>query len=101
MEKIGNIVLGGHKYQVLSKELISEDPSKDLYGRHEITQNLILINEVLNSDRAKETLIHEILHGILVNAGQEHPENIIDALSNGLFQLGVGDMLWKQVQKKS
>jgi len=101
MDKLGNIELGGHKYSVIIQELISPNPGTDLYGRHEITQNQILINEVLTLDRAKETLIHEVLHGILVNSGQEHPENIIDALANGLFQLGIGDVLWKKVQKKS
>ena len=30
-----------------------------------------------------------------------HKEGYIDALSNGLFQLGMGDYIWTKIQKKS
>jgi len=40
------------------------------------------------------------LHAIHYNTGLEHDERTIEAISNGLFQLGVGDYLWKKSLKK-
>tara|TARA_R100000234_G_scaffold33593_1_gene19747 strand:- start:344 stop:637 length:294 start_codon:yes stop_codon:yes gene_type:complete len=93
--------IGGHNYNIECLDLQHEDSSKELYGRHLVRNSEILINNKINKERQEETLIHEIIHAILVNAGHEHDEGIIDALSNGLFQLGVGDYLWKKAQKKS
>tara|TARA_R100001594_G_scaffold131372_1_gene170950 strand:- start:377 stop:670 length:294 start_codon:yes stop_codon:yes gene_type:complete len=93
--------IGGHNYTIDCLDLQHEDSSKELYGRHLVRNSEILINNKINKERQEETLIHEVIHAILVNAGHEHDEGIIDALSNGLFQLGVGDYLWKKAQKKS
>jgi hypothetical protein len=49
----------------------------------------------------EETLIHEVLHAIFYNTGLEHDEKQIEAISNGLFQLGIGDYLWKKSEKQS
>ena len=98
---IRKINIGGHEYEILVTELKHENPRKELYGRHLVRNSEILINSKINKERQVETLIHEVIHAILVNAGHEHDEGIIDALSNGLFQLGVGGYLWKKAQKKS
>ena len=66
-----------------------------------LKENVILINDSIHESRKKETLIHEVLHAIFYNYGLEHKENLIDAISNGLFQLGVGDFLWKTSKKQS
>ena len=60
----------------------------------------LIINEGIEKTRKLETLIHEILHAICYNTGLEHDERQIEALSNGLFQLGIGEYLWKKSQKK-
>ena len=93
--------IGGHTYRILECELNHEEKDKELYGRHLVKDNLILINESIQDSRKHETLMHEILHAIFYNYGLEHDEGRIDAISNGLFQLGVAEFLWKKSQKKS
>ena len=95
------LVIGEHPYEILTSKLEHEDRNKELYGRHLVKENVILINEDIAPSRIKETLIHEVLHAIFYNTGLEHNERQIEAISNGLFQLGVGEYLWKKAQKKS
>ena len=99
--KTMNLNVGGHKYDIMVLPLEHEDNNKELYGRHLVKENTILINQDIHKSRKEETLIHEILHAIFYNYGLEHKENEIDAISNGLFQLGIGEFLWKKAQKKS
>lgn len=93
--------IGGHDYTIVELPLEHEDNDKELYGRHLVRDNVILINQDINISRKKETLLHEVLHSIFFNYGLEHDERVIDSISNGLFQLGIGDYLWKKSQKKS
>tara|TARA_Y100000361_G_scaffold120859_1_gene112642 strand:+ start:209 stop:529 length:321 start_codon:yes stop_codon:yes gene_type:complete len=101
VKKALEINIGGHDYKIIELPLQHEDESKELYGRHMVKENIILINEDIHKSRKEETLIHEILHAIFFNYGLNHDERVIDAISNGLFQLGVGDYLWKTSKKQS
>jgi len=92
--------VGGHNYTIMITPLEHEDDDKELYGRHLVKNNIILINEEIDDSRQKETLVHEVLHAICYNTGLEHSERMIEALSNGLFQLGVADYLWRKAQKE-
>ena len=91
--------IGGHNYIIVLDELSSGKDNRVLYGRHLVEDNIILINSKIEKSRQQETLIHEILHSIHFNCGLEHDERAIEAISNGLFQLGIGDYLWKKAQK--
>jgi len=99
-KKAMELNIGGHLYKIVELPLEHEDNDKELYGRHLVKDNIILINESIEKSRKLETLIHEILHAICYNTGLEHDERQIEALSNGLFQLGIGEYLWKKSQKK-
>lgn len=99
-EKAMELNIGGHNYKIIELPLEHEDEGKELYGRHLVKDNIILINKDIEQSRKLETLVHEILHAIHYNTGLEHDERAIEAISNGLFQLGVGDYLWKKSQKK-
>lgn len=101
VKKALEINIGGHDYKIIELPLQHEDESKELYGRHMVKENIILINEDIHKSRKEETLIHEILHAIFFNYGLNHDERVIDAISNGLFQLGVGEFLWKTSKKQS
>ena len=101
MKKDMKLNIGGHTYTILECELNHEESDKELYGRHLVKDNLILINESIQESRQYETLMHEILHAIFYNYGLDHDESRIDAISNGLFQLGMGDYLWTKSLKKS
>tara|TARA_R100000458_G_C8021962_1_gene81296 strand:- start:59 stop:358 length:300 start_codon:yes stop_codon:yes gene_type:complete len=99
MSKKMSLNLGGHQYKILVQELEAIEASKVLYGQHLVEHNIILINENIDQSRKEETLIHEVLHAIHYNTGLEHSERTIEAISNGLFQLGIGEYLWKKAQK--
>ena len=99
-EKAMELNIGGHNYKIIELPLEHEDEGKELYGRHMVKDNIILINKDIEQSRKLETFIHEILHAIHYNTGLEHDERAIEAISNGLFKLGVGDYLWKKSQKK-
>jgi|9_EtaG_2_1085328.scaffolds.fasta_scaffold00040_32 Zn-dependent peptidase ImmA (M78 family) len=101
VKKALEINIGGHDYKIIELPLEHEDKSKELYGRHMVKENIILINEDIHKSRKEETLIHEILHAIFFNYGLNHDERVIDAISNGLFQLGIGEFLWKTSKKQS
>ena len=93
--------IGGHLYKIAELPLKHEDDTKELYGRHLVKENILLINKDIEKSRKYETLIHEVLHAIHYNTGLDHNEREIDAISNGLFQLGVGEFLWKTSKKQS
>jgi len=90
--------IGGHKYKVVLKtENLMKVKGNTLFGLHDSKNCTISINKGATDSRKKETLIHETLHAILTNAGfKEQDEHYIDTISNGLLQLGVGELLWKQ-----
>tara|TARA_R110000824_G_scaffold151672_1_gene322717 strand:- start:39 stop:365 length:327 start_codon:yes stop_codon:yes gene_type:complete len=91
---LGEISIGGHVYKIVVQELKHEDPKKTLYGRHSVDDNIIYISDSIVTSRKEETLIHEVLHAIFYNTGLDHNEHQIEAISNGLFQLGIGEYLW-------
>tara|TARA_R110002051_G_scaffold184296_2_gene253695 strand:+ start:719 stop:1024 length:306 start_codon:yes stop_codon:yes gene_type:complete len=92
--------IGGHLYAVIEQPLVHKEENKELYGQHAVKHNIIRLNEEVTHSRKVETLVHEVLHAIYFNTGLEHNERQIEAISNGLHQLGVGDFLWKKSTKK-
>ena len=91
--------IGGHTYKVNEVTLDKNDEGKSLLGMHDVKTNTILVDEAMTHSRKVETFMHEVIHVIYANTGCDHDERAIDALSNGLLQLGVADFLWKKVKK--
>jgi|TARA_R100000008_G_C3561121_1_gene156234 hypothetical protein len=91
--------IGGHTYKVNEVTLEKNDEGKSLLGMHDVKTNTILVDEGMTHSRKVETFMHEVIHVIYANTGCDHDERAIDALSNGLLQLGVADFLWKKVKK--
>jgi Zn-dependent peptidase ImmA (M78 family) len=92
--------IGGHKYSVkfMDGEKAGEG-NKYLFGMNNPRTNEIYLDEKLVTSRRNETFLHEIIHVILVNTGCDHDEGLIESLANGFHQLGVGEYLWKKVEK--
>ena len=91
--------IGGHTYKVNEVTLEKNDEGKSLLGMHDVKTNTILVDEGMTHSRKVERFMDEVIHVIYANTGCDHDERAIDALSNGLLQLGVADFLWKKVKK--
>ena len=78
-KKAMELNIGGHLYKIVELPLEHEDNDKELYGRHLVKDNIILINEGIEKTRKLETLIHEILHAICYNTGLQQE---MDRLQN-------------------
>jgi hypothetical protein len=90
--------IGGHKYTIIENDKLEHD-GKMLLGMHDARNCEIRLDKNLIHSRKMETLIHEIVHVVLTNAGHEHNEDWIDGVANGLHQIGVGEYIWKQLKK--
>lgn len=59
------------------------------FGQITYTESKILINKDITEDKKKETLCHEILHGILHHLGEfelNDNESFVSRLANGIAQ---------------
>ena len=94
------MIIGGHQYKITFVEEMKVNGGVAL-GMHDAKKCEIKIDKDIVLSRKKETLLHEVIHVILTNAGfQEQDEHYIDTLANGFLQLGVGDFLWKKAEGK-
>tara|TARA_R110000824_G_scaffold15484_5_gene65075 strand:- start:573 stop:896 length:324 start_codon:yes stop_codon:yes gene_type:complete len=97
--KIGNLNIGGHVYKVKHMKDVNKKDGRMLLGLHDVKEQTIMVDIDLQKSRKVETLLHEVLHVIYTNTGCDHDERAIDALSNGLMQLGVGNFIWDKVKR--
>lgn len=59
------------------------------FGQIDYGAAVISINEEISYDLKKQTLFHEMLHGMLVLIGrpeEAHDEQLVQALSNAMYQ---------------
>lgn len=84
-----NVKIGGLDYEVEEvQNLCAEDGLKRLNGHIIYDACQIKIDQGLNQQVKTVCLWHEILHGILTNAGVgKHDEATIEALSYGIVQV--------------
>lgn len=95
------INIGGFDYTVEENNDIAEQGS--LFGSTHHNSQKIFIKPNTTKQQKTATLIHEVMHVIWFNTGlrsrdniREHEEEIIDALSNGIYQvLKDNKGLWK------
>ena len=81
--------LGWRTYKIEQGEHRS-DVNGDLYGEIKYEDNKIFIYRELDNDNKAVTLLHEMIHWIFYNAGQEDwrkNENLIECLSENLYQI--------------
>lgn len=81
--------IGPLTYEVLivpEHELRGVVPDKDLVGEISYNHGIIRVSSALCKQAQEQTLWHEILHGIMQNAGKsDHSEEIIDLLATGIM----------------
>lgn len=91
--------IGGHNYDI--KTMTNRTNKKNgnmLLGKHDVKECEIWLDDSMSHTRTVETFMHEILHVILTNTGNEHNEKLIDGVANGLLQLGAADYLWRKAK---
>lgn len=84
------VKIGPHTYTVKEVErLISVEGSTVLYGQIRCAQQTIEIEKGMVGTYKRQTIWHEVVHGILEGAGirDDHDERLIDALSTGIVQV--------------
>lgn len=87
---IDNIRIGAFDYTVAKVDKIFEDQDRKYYGDIDYFETKIQILNEVTGYVEKQTLWHEILHGIFRNAGQRkacNNEPLIDCIAYGLVQV--------------
>ncbi len=74
---------------IVVKDLRAQDKDDRLQGEISYSHSEVRLDENLDAFGRRQVLWHEILHGILTQAGMQtsvkNEENIIDALSYGIL----------------
>ena len=89
----------GHDYKIKFVPHFRGKDGEEYCGEIRYTERFIGIDSAMRKDVIEETLIHEILHGIIYHSNKrtDHNEQSIQAISNGLYQLGIGKYLMEKV----
>lgn len=80
----------GITFEVKEVEVIDEAAEGIVNGEIVYSQATIYLKKSLPADLKKQTLYHEILHGILVMIGQNElscDETLVQSLSNAIYQM--------------
>jgi len=90
----------GHNYKIVFVPHFKGADGTEYCGEIRYVERFIGIDSAMKKDVIEESLIHEILHGIIYHSNQRtnHNEQAIQAISNGLYQLGVGKYLLEKAK---
>ena len=87
---IGVIAVGGIDYvvhRIPSNEMIADVEGETLFGDVEYLSSLIRINEDASPTRQEQTLVHELVHAMMFEAGiEEQDENLVNRLDKVFYQ---------------
>lgn len=82
---IDNVKIGAIRYQVAQEPTLTDT---GYFGQIRHARCQIAIAGELHPSAAAQTLWHEIIHGILTQAGiTEQPENLVDSMAYGVLQV--------------
>lgn len=79
------IRIGGVDYEVVDDPVLTD---VQLCGQIRYLRCQIAVAPGIHPQAKVQILLHEIVHGILHNAGiDEQPENMVDAIAHGMMQV--------------
>lgn len=83
------VKIGGLKYSVSEVEdLAHEERSPGLLGCIDYHQLTIKVEKDLNPKMQEQTLVHELVHGVFVEAGYEqHEEEMVNRIGKVMYQV--------------
>lgn len=81
--------IGAIYYKISELERLRDEGSaQSLFGEIVYSKATISLESAMNPQAKRATLWHEIIHGILQNAGiHKHDETIVNAISLGVMQV--------------
>ena len=85
-----NLYIGGMAYQIVEIErLIADDGRRKLTGNIRYDECEIRIEAGMEAQATRQIIWHEILHGILTQAGHQEAmkESAVDALAYGIVDV--------------
>ena len=81
-----HVKIGPIGYTIREVRGLRSDDDTELLGEIDYSACVIKLDRTANVQCKRVTLLHEVIHGILTNAGvQEHDESLIDAIAFGLY----------------
>lgn len=81
----GSIVhISGHEYVLKYQKDLVNDEGTPLWGHYRVGTREILVEKGLPTPANNNTVLHEIVHGILEHAGIDQAEPIANAVAYGL-----------------
>lgn len=94
----------GHYYKVIIEFVdgMKRKDDKMYFGHIKFSTGEIHLWPKARRSIQEESLIHEVLHAITFHSNNrsDHDEELLEALSGGLYQLGVGKFLWDKAKPK-
>ena len=81
------IKIGPQVFKVVLVEDLKDDKGETMCGRLIFAKSEIIINSDSDEFSRRQTLWHEILHGLFEQASIKHDEKIIDTLAYGIIQV--------------
>lgn len=86
------IRIGGIDHPIKYKDNLRNENDERLYGQIDLSASVITLSSdpAAGKERITETLLHEIIHGVLYHAGVtefEDEEHVCNVVSRGLYQV--------------
>lgn len=85
------VIICGIPYEVITKEVIDCEGEGKTLGHIDYANQKITLREDLPEETRKETLIHEMIHGILCHIGRDdlNNEDFVQSMANALFNSSI------------
>ena len=84
---IDNVKIGPLVYKVVFDGNLTGEEGPPIFGAIVISKSTIFVEDLADDQWKRITLLHEIIHAMLDQAGQEQNENVINALAHGVYGL--------------
>ena len=83
------IIIGGVRYEYAEVDGIRNSNDERLLGEIDYTHSRINIEQSISTEMKRTVILHEILHGILEQAGvrDDSEETLVNVLSYGLISV--------------
>ena len=84
---IDKIKLGPIEYEVIELGCLEDHNNNPIYGAVDMGLCRMVLESFANHQWKAVSLLHEVVHVMLDQAGQEHDEKTINVLAHGIYGL--------------